>query len=104
MLLAVFVPMLLMSAFHVHQSSGAWQEECSECVDHHCGGHLGQYAGGAIHDCVLCGFLTLTFVPAVIATAVIYYKVVRLGRVELSGRIVLRNQGVVGLRAPPVFR
>lgn len=102
MLLAVFVPMLLMSALHVHGGSGAWQDACSECVDHHCGGHLGQYAGGAIHDCVLCQFLTLTFVPAVVVAVFIYDKVVLLHRDRRAGCLVLRSQGVISLRAPPV--
>lgn len=66
LLLAVFVPALFASSLHRHHhdSEGA----AVECVDcHHHSGHLISAVQG-IDDCVLCHFLALSFLVALIAT------------------------------------
>jgi len=97
-LLAVFVPMLVLSSLHIHHVGG--EDDCVECVDHHCHGHLGQLATNS-HQCVLCQFLTLSFVSAT-AIAVVYYKNVRSTFIAHRQRIVIIDAcRVPSLRAPP---
>lgn len=60
-LLAVFLPTLLLSSLHIHHESETYEDSCTECVHHQCHGHLSQLAD-TMHHCVLCQFLTLTFV------------------------------------------
>lgn len=67
MLLAVFVPMLLLASLHVHEQGAAAADSCVECVEHHCGGHFGQQTL-SLHPCVLCQFLSL---PVVLAATVL---------------------------------
>ncbi|MBR1414970.1 MAG: hypothetical protein IJ570_03800 [Prevotella sp.] len=67
MLLAVFVPMLLLASLHVHEQGAAAADSCVECVEHHCGGHFGQQTL-SMHPCVLCQFLSL---PVVLAAMVL---------------------------------
>ena len=64
MLLAVFVPMLLLSSVHVHETGETIETECADCVHHNCHGHLTAMATWA-HDCVLCQFLTFSMLAAV---------------------------------------
>ncbi len=103
LLLAVFVPMLVLSSVHVHPATPLDADECAECLTHHCGGHIGQHAV-AFHACVLCQFLTLSFpAAAVAASAVIYNKVLRSPRQPGRLRLAQAACGIVGLRAPPVL-
>ena len=64
LLLAVFVPMLLLSSIHIHETGETVDTECVDCVHHSCHGHLTQMASWT-HDCVLCQFLTLPMLAAV---------------------------------------
>ena len=99
-MLAVFVPMLVLSSLHVHRHIGGSHEDCTECVDHHCHGHLGQLATNS-HQCVLCQFLTLSFVSAT-AIAVVYYNNVRSTFIANRQRIIIIDAcRVPSLRAPP---
>ena len=63
-LLAVMLSMTVLSSLHVHPELSATADNCSQCVNHipH-DGHLSATSQGA-HQCVLCQFLTLTFVAA----------------------------------------
>ncbi|MBQ8656452.1 MAG: hypothetical protein IJ527_05310 [Prevotella sp.] len=61
LLLAVFLPMLVLSALHVHAAAETAADMCTECVNHsghH--GHLTQTAA-SVSDCVLCQFLSLSY-------------------------------------------
>ena len=53
-ILAVFVPMLLLTSFHRHHPMAEGQEECMECAHHvHHSSHVS--AGGTTIDaCLLC--------------------------------------------------
>ena len=72
-MLAVFLPILLLSSLHVHQSAEAAEETCVDCLHNHCGGHLTQTT---VHmdDCVLCQFLTLPMLAAVAVVVTIALK------------------------------
>lgn len=76
--------------------------ECKDCVHHSCHGHLTQMATWT-HDCLLCQFLTLTFVATAAVTLFIINKVIS-SRIDALRRDVnVAYSGIVGLRAPPVF-
>jgi len=99
-LLAVFLPMLIVSSLHTHQTSQAVDEVCAGCVKHQCHGHLSQI-DTTIHQCVLCHFLTLTFVSAAVAV-VVCYRPKRFGFLAQRRQTVrLACCGVISLRAPP---
>ncbi|MBQ9667965.1 MAG: hypothetical protein IJV45_04370 [Prevotella sp.] len=101
LLLAVFVPMLVVSSLHVHRVSSSPLTECSACVSHQCTGHLGQYSGSAMHDCVLCQALSLVYVAVGAVVVMVIARVSRLHRAGYAVSPVLRVRGIVGLRAPP---
>ena len=76
--------------------------ECADCVHHSCHGHLTHTALWT-HDCVLCQFLTLTFVALGTISLFIINKVLSV-RINAQQRMVcVAYRGIVGLRAPPAF-
>jgi len=103
LLLAVFVPMVVVSSLHMHEESAeAAVAQCTDCVHHNCHGHLTQTATW-MHDCVLCQFLTLSFVAIGTVSLIINNKV---GSVRSDARqrnVCDARSGIVGLRAPPAF-
>lgn len=103
LLLAVFLPMLAFSSLHVHEAgSAAVVSECADCVHHNCQGHLTQVAAWA-YDCVLCQFLTLSFLTAAIVAFLFTHKVA-IGRIYARRcHVFIAHSGIVGLRAPPAF-
>ena len=101
-LLAVFVPMLLLSSLHVHHQAEASEQACAECVHHQCSGHLTQLVT-TIHQCVLCQFITLPFIALTAATLIIYNKVYSVRIDARRHHVLMVHPGIVGLRAPPAF-
>lgn len=64
LLLAVFLPMLILSSTHIHNRGNAAEEECKQCVHHKVhSSHLSQ-AQAKICDCLLCQIQHLTFLSA----------------------------------------
>ena len=100
LLLAVFVPMLLLSSLHIHNSSVLAEESCSECVQHNCHGHLGELTT-TMHACVLCQFLTMSFVAAAVFAVVLYNKVCKTQMAQRQCDVHLDVCGIPTLRAPP---
>jgi hypothetical protein len=100
-LLAVFLPMLVLSSLHVHPETHLEDEHCEECMHHvpHAG-HMGSQTTCSF-DCVLCQFLTLPFLvaPLVVFIATVFLHVAP-HRLEQQGA-VSRARGFVFLRAPP---
>ena len=100
-LLAVFLPMFVLSSLHVHPQAHDEEDYCEECVHHlpHAG-HISSQTFCAF-DCVLCQFLTL---PFLIAAAVVFTAKnpihIAPHRVE-NQCVVERERGFVFLRAPP---
>ena len=95
--------MLVISSLHVHEDGAATAEtECADCVHHSCHGHLTQMATWT-HDCLLCQFLTLTFVATAAVPLLIIYKVFS-SRIDAQRHnVCVAHSGIVGLRAPPAF-
>jgi hypothetical protein len=101
-MLAVFVLMLILSSLHVHYQDTLAEQDCMECVHHHCNGHLTQLAT-SMHQCVLCQFLTLPFLAVVVAAFVIINRVCKVAVDARRRHVVMACLGIVGLRAPPYF-
>ena len=101
-LLAVFLPMLLLSSFHVHPEAHIEGDACKECVHHI--PHAGHFGSQTVcsFDCVLCQFLTLPFLmaPTVVLTAKRIIHIAPLCQVEQG--VVAGVGGIVFGRAPPV--
>lgn len=71
-----------------------------ECVAHHCHGHIGQ-TDASLDDCVLCQFLTLTFVGAAMAAFVAVFNVLWIKNVPLSSALCDACSGHILTRGPP---
>lgn len=100
LLLAIFVPMLMLSSLHTHSNAGANDEVCDECVHHHCSGHLTQ-GGISMHHCVLCQFLSITFFTVAIATIIFNNQSSKIRYAQQQSNISLVSCGFISLRAPP---
>lgn len=99
-LLAVIVPMLVLSSVHVHGDSNYYNSLADECVQHHCHGHLGQQTV-SLHECVLCQFLSLPLLFVAIATLIKYNKVGKIHFAQRQSIVLLDACGIPTLRAPP---
>ncbi|MBR1499631.1 MAG: hypothetical protein IJ615_08420 [Bacteroidaceae bacterium] len=101
LLLAVYLPMLLLSSLHTHEASQETEQACTECVHHQCQGHLVQLSDG-MHQCVLCQILTLTYITAVAGMLLCYQT--RRKVVYAVRRREVSTACLYGfcLRAPPV--
>jgi hypothetical protein len=100
-LLAVFLPMLLLSSLHVHPEAHLEDGDCKECVHHV--PHAGHFTSGTScsFDCVLCQFLSLPFLmaPMVAFKAKHFIHTTSLCRLEQS--VASGVRGLVFGRAPP---
>jgi hypothetical protein len=102
-LLAVFLPMLVFSSLHIHEGSASTAEtECADCIHHSCHGHMTTMSHWA-HDCVLCQFLSLTFIATAAVCLIILNNVVSVRIDARQHHVCVAYSGIVGLRAPPAF-
>ena len=103
LLLAVFVPMLLLSSLHIHGYEQTGDDQCTECVHHQCGGHLGQQTL-SLHDCLMCQFLTLSMsVAACIVAVTFFHHVYKLTFAQGYGHLCSQALGVTVTRGPPAY-
>jgi hypothetical protein len=101
-LLAVFVPMVVLASLHVHPSAVLTETVCDDCVHHHCSGHITVY-DMQMHACVLCQMVSLPFLAATVVAVILYQHVVRRSHGAASSRTSISCCGIVGLRAPPTL-
>ncbi len=95
--------MLLLSSLHIHGYEQTADDLCTECVNHHCGGHLGQQTL-SLDNCLLCQFLTLPMaVAACIIAVTLFYHANRLAHAQGTDRICEHALGVVVTRGPPAY-
>lgn len=99
-LLAVFVPMVIVASLHIHPQETGFELQCNDCVQHQCHGHLASQSM-SIHDCVLCQFLSLPMLAVAAATLFIYNKVYKKELVASQCILCTAHRGTVSLRAPP---
>ena len=100
-LLAVYLPMLLVSSLHIHGEAEAHETACAECVQHQCHGHLSQLSDG-MHQCVLCQILTLTYVVSAAGVLLCYQPQRKVTYARQRQTPCLTYTGFISLRAPPV--
>ena len=80
LLLAVFVPMLLLSSVHIHETAATWA-----------------------HDCVLCQFLTLTMLTAAMMVVTLYILVCKCNLAQPLHNIRAVCCGTIDTRGPPTI-
>lgn len=102
-LLAVYLPMLLVSSLHIHGEADAHETECAECVQHQCHGHLSQLLDG-MHQCVLCQILTLTYVATAASVLLCYQSQRKAVYARYRQTPCLTYTGFISLRAPPAVK
>jgi hypothetical protein len=101
-LLAVLLPIQVLSALHLHNYAYSEEDECEACVEHIAhSGHFSTHSH-ALHECVLCEFLGLSYVAA--AAVVVGVPGVKLLRLSDSGLFWLAAAELQSnaSRAPPV--
>ena len=101
-LLAVFLPMLVLSSLHVHPEVHLDEDYCKECVHHlpHAG-HFGSQTSCSF-DCVLCQFLTLPFLMAPTLALKVNRIIHIASQYETEQGVASGVRGVVFGRAPPL--
>ena len=99
-LLAVFLPMLVLSSLHIHEISQTTDTECTDCVHHNCHGHLTATATWA-HDCVLCQFLTLSMLTATVVAVTVYKHVCKQRYAQPLCGYHAACCGIIVTRGPP---
>ena len=99
-MLAVFLPVLLLSSIHVHESAESAEVTCVDCLHNHCGGHLTQTT---VHmdDCVLCQFLTLTMLTAAVMVVMVYAHVCKSNHAQPLHDFRAVCYGTIVTRGPP---
>ncbi|MBR1667415.1 MAG: hypothetical protein IJ693_03935 [Bacteroidaceae bacterium] len=102
-LLAVFLPMLVLSSIHVHPADHSVAHSCKECVHHlpH-SGHISSQTT-CLFDCVLCQFISL---PFLVASAIIFIAKVFVYTASHNTEnqsIVSRQRSNFCLRGPPAL-
>ena len=100
-LLAVFVPMLLLSSLHIHRHTLNIGIECVDCATHT--PHAGHITDGAWHmdTCVLCQFLAIAFLAVAVFTVLPLQRLITylsLASVQCVSSDVC---GYKSVRAPP---
>ena len=101
-LLAVFLPMLLLSSLHIHESTENGEATFTECLHNHCGGHLTQITTH-LHDCVLCQLLTLPVLTAVLLAVMVYVRVCKKFHAQPFCGYHSACCGAIVTRGPPSF-
>ena len=94
--------MLLFSSLHIHPDQALTQDECTDCVAHHCGGHIGQQTL-SFDACVLCQFQTFSFVAAAVFAVVLFHQLTKELIAQRQRDVHLDVCGIPLLRAPPFF-
>lgn len=94
--------MLFFSSLHIHPDQALTQDECTDCVAHHCGGHIGQQTL-SFDDCVLCQFLTIPMVVAGAIASIVFQRVKKLQYALCQRKVCDKAMGIVVTRGPPAL-
>ncbi|MBR7017994.1 MAG: hypothetical protein IKH99_04000 [Prevotella sp.] len=100
-LLAVFIPMLIATSLHRHQTDAMEGDSCVECIHHvpH-GGHLTSHTI-SVDDCLLCQFSGLPYLLPTLLGFTCYSFIRKVSCRIVMGTIVARQAPCIMLRAPP---
>ena len=100
-LLALYLTILAVGAFHVHEHGGEGFV-CQDCVSHvRHGGHIVE-ASVSLGDCVLCSFLSVSYLVAEVIAFATVALVLHRDFVEPTACVVWRTERTILLRGPPV--
>ncbi len=95
-LLAAYLPMLVMSSLHVHHDTVDLHDDCLQCVGHFEAQHHHQ------SDCQYCHFLSLDYLSQAMGQSTILLPTAEMLLSSASNPTMLLHHGVAQLRAPPV--
>jgi len=90
--------MLVLSSLHVHEIR---EIADTECVHDHCSGHLMQMTTH-MHECVLCQFLTLPVLAAVVIAVTVFFDVCKNCYAPSSCGYLTACCGIIVTRGPPM--
>lgn len=103
LLLSVFLLTTTLSTLHKHLPAADAAIECVDCeqhVQHH--GHL-MASTASMHDCVLCQFLSLPFIPATILAIAFLLSFTQKGRFYLCPGTAQKEMSLLCTRGPPYY-
>ena len=100
-LLTLYLLILSVSVFHVHEHGGE-DFVCQDCINHV--GHAGHISVGNMEmgDCLLCSFLSVSYLVAEVITLASLVLVLHRDFVEQTAHVVCRTKRTILLRGPPV--
>ena len=99
-LLVVYLLILSASVFHVHEHGGE-DSVCQDCISHvHHGGHITD-GDVSLGDCVLCSFLSTSYLAADIIALATIVVVLHSDFVEQTMHVICRTKRTILLRGPP---
>lgn len=99
-LLAVYLTILSAGVFHVHEHGGE-DFVCQDCISHvHHGGHITD-GDVALGDCVLCSFLSTSYLAAELLALATIVLVLHRDFVEQTAYVICLAKRTILLRGPP---
>jgi len=101
-LLTVFLAAYLTSSLHKHPQVIEEETVCVQCLLHHHSSHISEYDGG-FSECVLCHFLGLPFLVALVSAIIPFARLVRSILSYLRRPFVPTRLRINSSRAPPVM-
>ncbi|MBO7100431.1 MAG: hypothetical protein J6V98_00220 [Bacteroidales bacterium] len=100
-LLAAFLPLLVVSSVHTHRLPSSEAEVCHQCVAHEAHpAHLGVPVV-SVHDCVFCHLMSFYYLGSAALLVAVLLPVCLAGSMGLPSAVVAGRVGLPGLRAPP---
>ena len=102
-LLAVYLPLLLLTMLHVHRGAVYVEDACYQCVHHE--PHAGHITAQTfhLHDCVLCQLTTLQYVPAAVIGIAFVLRLCLGSVLWPSQRVPVAAIARQSTRAPPLW-
>ena len=101
LLLAVLLPMLVLSALHMHRDAATTDDTCVECATNRPhAGHL-TASTATLTDCVLCQFFSMQYLEATVISLVAAVCLTVLTRPVATVHCPSRPLNLYSSRAPP---
>ena len=102
LLLMVYLSILSASVFHMHKHGGE-DFVCQDCTSHvQHSGHITE-GGVSLGDCVLCSFLSISYLAAEVLALATIALVLHRDFVEQTVRVICRTKCTILLRGPPLY-
>ena len=94
-LLAAYLPMVILSSLHVHHETVDFRDDCLQCTGHFEGHHHHEC------DCQYCHFLNLSYFGQQIGQPAPIFPLINNCSTETAERTAILHRGASRLRAPP---